>query len=93
MVLTEWIYCILNIVHILERTVQLCKLYEYLYTYILRDWTSKGTQDKDGLCHQILNGSQDTDICVLVDTRQITGQIPGYSVHTHRGFRWNQPYN
>ena len=47
------------------------------------DWISKGSQDKDILCYQILNRSQDTDICLLVDTGQmtdqITGQIAGYS--------------
>ena len=42
----EWIYCILDIVHILVQTVQLCKLSEYLYTVILCDWISKGSQDK-----------------------------------------------
>ena len=54
----EGIYCILDIVHILKWTVQLCKLSEYFR-------------------------SQDTDICVLVDFRwitgQITGQVAGYS--------------
>ena len=78
----EWIYCILDIVHILERTVQLCKLSEYLYTDILNDWTWKGSQDKDILCYHILNGLQDTDIWVLVDTGRITGQIAGYSGQT-----------
>ena len=62
----EWIYCILNIVHLLEQTVQLWKLSEYLYTDILCDWISKGSQDKDISCYQTLNRSQDTDICVLV---------------------------
>ena len=55
----EWIYCILDIVHILEQTVQLCKLSEYLYTDILHDWTSKGSQDKDILCYPTPDGSQD----------------------------------
>ena len=82
----EWIYCILDIVHILEQMVQLCKLSEYLYTDILCDLISKGSQDKDILWYQTLNGSQDIDICVLVDTRWITGlitgQIAGYSGQT-----------
>ena len=30
----EWLYCILDIVHILEQTAWLCKLHEYLYTDI-----------------------------------------------------------
>ena len=34
----ECIYCILDIVHILEQTVQLCKFSEYLQTDILWDW-------------------------------------------------------
>ena len=59
----EWIYCILDIVHILKQTVHLCKLSEYLYTDILCDWISKSSQDKDILCYQILNRWQDTDIC------------------------------
>ena len=79
----EWIYYILDIVHILEHTVQLCKLSEYLYTNILRDRISKGSQDKDILCYEILNRSQDTHFFVLVGvgriTGQITGQIAGYS--------------
>ena len=79
----EWIYCILDIVHILEETVQLCKLSEYLYTDILCDWISKGSQDKDISCYGTLNRSHYTDICVLVDigriTGQITDQIAGYS--------------
>ena len=58
----EWIYCILDIVHILEETVQLCKLSEYLYTDILCDWISKGSQDKDISCYGTLNRSQ--DLCV-----------------------------
>ena len=78
----EWIYCILDIIHILEWTVQLCKLSEYLYTDILCDCTSKGSQDKNILCYQTLNRSQDTDICVLVNIGQITGQIAGYSGQT-----------
>ena len=82
----EWVYCILGIIHILEWTVQLCKLSGYLYTDILCDWISKGSQDKDILCHRTLNKSQDTDICVLVGieqiTGQITGQIAGYSGQT-----------
>ena len=78
----EWIYCILDIVHILAWIVQLCKLAEYLYTDILCDWISKGSQDKDISCYRILNRSQDTDICVLLDTGQITGQIAGYSGQT-----------
>ena len=28
------------------------------------DWISKSSQDKNILCYRILNGSQDTDICV-----------------------------
>ena len=72
----EWIYCILDIVHILKQTVQLCKLSHYLYTDILCDWISKRSQDKDILCYGTLNRSQDTDICVLVDIGQITGQQP-----------------
>ena len=36
--ITEWIYCSLDIVHILEQIVQLCKLSEYLQTDILYDW-------------------------------------------------------
>ena len=67
----------------LEQTVKLCKLSEYLYTDILCDWISKGSQDKDISCYGTLNRSQDTDICVLVDigriTGQIAGQIAGYS--------------
>ena len=51
----------MDIVHILVQTVQLCKISEYLYT--------------DSLCDWISNGSQNTDICVLVDIGQITGQI------------------
>ena len=78
----EWIYYIWDIVHILEQTVQLCKLSEYLYTDILCDWTSKGSQDKDSSCYRILNGSQDIDIRVLVDTKQITRQIAVYSEQT-----------
>ena len=82
----EWIYCILDIFHILEWIVQLCKLSEYLSTDILCDWISKGSQDKDIPCYQTLNGSQDTDICVVVDigqiTVQITLQIAGYSGQT-----------
>ena len=79
-------YCILDIVHILEQTVQLCKLSEYLYRDIFCDWISKESQDKDILCYWTLNRSQDTDICLLVDigqiTGQITGQIAGYSGQT-----------
>ena len=33
-----WIYYILDIVHIVEQTVQLCKFSEYLQTDILCDW-------------------------------------------------------
>ena len=47
--------------------------------YILCDLISEGSQDKDILCYRTLNKSQDTDICVLVETGQITGQIAGYS--------------
>ena len=47
---------------------------------------SKSSQDKDVVCYRILNGSQDTDICVLVDirwiTRHIIGQTAGYSGQT-----------
>ena len=60
----DWIYCIFDIVHILEETVQLCKLSEYLFSDILCDWISKSSQDKNILCYRILNRSQDTDICV-----------------------------
>ena len=59
-----------------------CVHSEYLYKDILRDWTSKGSQDKDISHYQTLNGSQDTDICVLVDIGWITGQIAGYSGQT-----------
>ena len=75
----EQIYCILDIIHILEWTVQLCKLSEYLYTDILCNWISNRSQDKEILCYQTLNRSQDTDICVLMDIGQITGQNAGYS--------------
>ena len=79
----EWIYCILDIVHISEQTVQLCKLSEYLYADILCDWISKGSRDKDITCYGTLNRSKDTDICMLVDIgqtiEQITEQIAGYS--------------
>ena len=75
----EWIYCILDIVHILKRMVHLCRLSEYFYTYICCDWISKSSQDKDSLCHRILNRSQDTDICVsghqtdhMTDHRTVT---------------------
>ena len=44
---------------------------------MLCDWISKGSQDKDILCYRILNRSQDTDICVLVNTGRITGEITG----------------
>ena len=60
----EWIYCILDIVHILKWIVQLCRLVEYFYTDIWCNWISKSSQDKDILCYRIPNGSQDTDICV-----------------------------
>ena len=50
--ITEWTYCILDIVHFLEQTVQLCKLSEYLYTDIFCDWISRGQQDKDILCYR-----------------------------------------
>ena len=60
----EWIYCILDIVHILKRTVQLCRLSEYFYTDIWCDWILKSSQDKNISCYRILNRSQDTDICV-----------------------------
>ena len=63
--------------------VQFGKPSEYLYTDILCDWISKGSQDKEILCCGTLNNSHDTDICVLVDIEQITGQITeqiaGYS--------------
>ena len=75
----EWIYCILDIVHILEQAIQLCKLSEYLYTDILCDWISKGSQDKNISCYGRLNRSQDTGTCMSVDIGQITGQIAGYS--------------
>ena len=58
----------LDIVHMLDWAVQLCKPSEYLYTDILCDWISKGSQDKDILCYRTLNRSQDTDICLSVDT-------------------------
>ena len=76
----EWIYCILDIVHILEQTVKLGNLSEYLYTDILCDWISKGSQDKDILCYGTLNRS---DICVLMDIGQITGQFAVYSRQTY----------
>ena len=60
----EWIYCILDIVHILKQTVQLCRLSEYFYADIWCEWISKSSQDKNILCYWILNRSQDTDICV-----------------------------
>ena len=41
-----------------------CKLSEYLYTDILCDWISKGSQDKDILCYGTLDRSQDR----LLDT-------------------------
>ena len=82
-VLPESGFAAFVIVHILEWTVQLCKLSEYLYTDILCEWISKRLQEKDISCYQTMNKSQDTDICVLVDTgritEQITGQIAGYS--------------
>ena len=71
----EWIYCILDIDHILKFTVQFCKLSEYFYTDILCDWISKGLQDNNISCYRTLNRSWDTDICVLMDTGWITGQI------------------
>ena len=40
---------------------------EYLYTDILCDCISEGSQDKDTSCYGTLNKSQDTDVCVLVD--------------------------
>ena len=40
-------------------------------------WISTRSQDKDIFGYGTLNRSQDTDICVLVDTGQITGQIAG----------------
>ena len=78
----EWIYCILDIAHILERTVQLCKLSEYLYTHILHDCTSKGSQDKDISCYQTLNESYDTDACVSGHRTDDTRQIARYSEQT-----------
>ena len=82
----EWTYCILDIVHILKQRIQLCRLFEYLYTDILCDWISKTSQDKDIFRYRILNRSQDIDICVLVDigriTGHITGQTAGYSGQT-----------
>ena len=68
----EWICYILDIVHILDWNVQLCELSEYLYTDILRDLKYKGSQNKDILCYQTLRRSQDTDNCVLVETKWIT---------------------
>ena len=70
----EWIYCILNIVHMLEWTVQLCKLFEYFYTDVLCDWISKSSQDQDISCYQRVNRSQNTDICVSVDWSQDRSQ-------------------
>ena len=37
---------------------------------ILCYWTEilKGSQDTDILCYWMLNGSQDSEICMLVDT-------------------------
>ena len=82
----KWTYCIFDIVHILKQRVQLCRLSEYFYTDILRDLISKGSQDKGILCYRILNRSQNTDICVLLDIGQIighiTGQTAGYSGQT-----------
>ena len=67
-------------------TVQLCKLSEYVYTDILCHLISKGSQDNDSSCYRTLHRSQDTDICVLMDTRwitvQITGEMAGYSGQT-----------
>ena len=37
---------------------------EYFYTDIWCDWILKSSKDKEILCNRILNGSQDTDICV-----------------------------
>ena len=34
------------------------------------------------LCHRTLNGSQDTDVCVFVDAKKITGQIAAFSGQT-----------
>ena len=76
----EWIYCILDVVHILgvDSTV--------VQNLLNRNRISKGSQDKNILCYWTLNISQDTDIYVLVDTTwitgQITGQIDGYSGQT-----------
>ena len=64
----EWIYCILDIVHILEQRVLLCELSEYLYTDILCGWISKGSQDKDISCYGTLNRSQDRSQDRLLDT-------------------------
>ena len=64
MVLPGWIYCILDIVHILKQTVQLCRLSEYFYVDIWCDGISKSSRDENILCYRILNGSQDTYICV-----------------------------
>ena len=44
-----------DIVHILERAVELYKLSEYLYTDMLCDWILEGLQDKDISCYQTLN--------------------------------------
>ena len=75
----EWICCILDTVHILDLTVYLCKLSEYLYADIL--WLSalKGSQDTDNLFKWNQKGSQDI---LLTDTKKITGQIAGQSGQT-----------
>ena len=82
----EWIYCILDIVHILKWIVQLCRLSEYFYIDICCDWISKSSQDKDSLCYQILNGSQTLDgshdrsqdrLLDLVDKNYCQLQWPG----------------
>ena len=52
----EWIYCSLDIVHIVEQTVQLCKFSEYLQTDILCDWILKRIA---GQGYFVLDRSQD----------------------------------
>ena len=68
MILPESGFTAFEIVHILEQTVQLCKLSEHLYTDILCDWISKGSQDKDSSCYRTLNRSQDRSQDRLLDT-------------------------
>ena len=57
-------------------------LYISVYRYSVLSDIERITQGRNILYYQTLNRSQDTDICVLVDTRQIIGQIAGYSGQT-----------